>query len=95
MVRNLAVFLILSFLFSHLLAGTTGKITGLAKDQSNAEPLAGVNIDIDGVDISNPIGVRPPGYLKGNGDNSYTTDLPEASINEVQVITGGNRKSDQ
>ena len=39
MIRTLAVFLILLFLFSHLFAGTTGKITGKIVDkQTNQQP---------------------------------------------------------
>lgn len=44
---------------------------------------------IDGVDISNPIATVNRGYLPGDGNADMATDIPEAAMAEVQVITGG------
>jgi outer membrane receptor for ferrienterochelin and colicin len=44
---------------------------------------------IDGVDVSNPMSTVTLGFNPGQGDADMATDLPEASMEEVQVITGG------
>jgi outer membrane receptor protein involved in Fe transport len=44
---------------------------------------------VDGVDVSNPIGAAHRGTAPGQGNAALATDLPEASLQEVQVITGG------
>ncbi len=51
MVRTLVVFLILLILFSSLVAGTTGKISGFVKDKNTGEPLPGVNILLVGTTL--------------------------------------------
>jgi hypothetical protein len=44
---------------------------------------------LDGVDISNPIGSAHRGTAPGQGNAAMATDLPEAALQEVQIITGG------
>lgn len=42
------LFITLLFSFNTLLAGTTGKISGMIKDKDNNEPLIGVNVVVEG-----------------------------------------------
>lgn len=44
---------------------------------------------VDGVDISNPLALVNRGYNPGQGNADIATDVPESSLEEVQVITGG------
>ena len=44
---------------------------------------------LDGVDISNPLGTTYVGSTPGQGSAAMAVDLPEAAMEEVQVITGG------
>jgi len=48
-----------------------------------------VKFHIDGVDVSNPIGYVNRGTFPGMGDADLATDVPEAGLSEVQVVTGG------
>jgi len=50
MVANKITAVLIIFLFtgSYLLAGTTGKITGIIKDKDTGEPVPGVNVIIEG-----------------------------------------------
>jgi outer membrane receptor for ferrienterochelin and colicin len=44
---------------------------------------------LDGVDISNPMGDVNRGMQPGQGDDEMATDIPEAAVEEMSVITGG------
>ncbi|TFH02988.1 MAG: hypothetical protein E4H13_00340, partial [Calditrichales bacterium] len=44
---------------------------------------------VDGVDVSNPMAQVNRGMQPGQGNADMATDVPEASMAEVQVITGG------
>ncbi len=44
---------------------------------------------IDDVDVSNPIAEHDIGAPAGQGNADMATDIPEAAVQEVQVITGG------
>ncbi len=44
---------------------------------------------VDGVDVSSPLAYTRSGSDPGQGTAAMATDVPEASMEEVQVITGG------
>jgi outer membrane receptor protein involved in Fe transport len=48
-----------------------------------------VKFQVDGVDVSNPIAWVNRGYFPGQGNADLATDIPEAGLEEVQVVTGG------
>jgi outer membrane receptor for ferrienterochelin and colicin len=44
---------------------------------------------VDGVDVSNPMAAVNRGLQPGQGDADLATDIPEAAVAEMSVITGG------
>jgi outer membrane receptor for ferrienterochelin and colicin len=78
-----------------LTAGVTetdplARTTGDGMSIRGGRPGTGeVKFHLDGVDVSNPIGYVNRGTFPGMGDADMATDVPEAGLEEVQVITGG------
>ena len=84
--KTYLLFLLFIYLFPfYLHAGTTGKIVGTVTDKSSGEPLAGVNVIIDGTSMGAATDLDGTYYIIGVKPGKYTLVAMYVSYREMRV----------
>ncbi len=71
------------------LGGETANMNGGMSIRGSRPGTGEVKFYLDGVDLSNPLAISNRGARPGAGDADMAIDVPEESLVDAQVITGG------
>lgn len=82
---KIIIFLLSLFLFSTVLAGTTGKIAGFLKDKDNKEFLVGVNVEIPEINMGAASDVDGFYFINNVPPGVYTVRISYLGYKTVEV----------
>ncbi len=85
MTRTLSSLLLLSFLLSNAIGGSTGKIAGVVKDKKTGDPIFGANVRVEGTTLGGSADFQGKYFIINVLPNEYTLEVTMLGYSPVKV----------